>query len=610
MVYLQLVLFIACAGIAGANTIDFVVLLDVSESMFPYFDDTVNYLIRDILDEHLQEEDRFHFLSFADTPEIELSRKIAGPGDIEDILARILLLQPLGQHTDLIAAYKFLYSYTSRIGSDSNKKILVLTDGIHDPPPGSLYPVENGGAYTDTITAVSQNIRREGWSITLMQFPTGANTVGGDGSGGGRPGVGTQTNGGTQTGEDGAGAQTGDTAGAPTGGRSPGTGEQFADTDGRRTGSDTQTDTRSEGASGPSRSGESGTDTEDTGGSAQTDDDTGSADTTGSTEPDDSGERDNNLLGELSENLGVGIIDYEDPDSDLTHRAVGAPKLIFPDPLGRVGYRFTIPFRIGNDSENPVLVELSGILYESENILRESVRMTIAGEETKTLRANVSLPRRLEPGSRRLDLTLTFADDLRIFPHEGSVSIELVDTSGVSTGKTLRTIGIVILAIVGAGMLAAVVFLLRNVLMGMLASSSATPAVSQKQIEPGERGVEMVVEGQNRNIGTRNVHVIKDGGSRRIGGGSSDFLLFAYSFPPRVARLERSGESYTFVPLDEERCETSESVEKCINRQIVLRSDHGHRIPIVFKRYISPLERINRIMHLTDAPGKPSDDDE
>ena len=63
---LVLCLFILVSFIVGAVPLDFVVLLDISESMLPYFDDTINYLIGDLLKQHLVEFDGFHLLTFAD----------------------------------------------------------------------------------------------------------------------------------------------------------------------------------------------------------------------------------------------------------------------------------------------------------------------------------------------------------------------------------------------------------------------------------------------------------------------------------------------------------------------------------------------------------------
>jgi hypothetical protein len=67
---------VALAGGAvplGAANIDLVVMVDASESMFPYFDDLMNYLVQDLLTEKLHRGDTFHLLSFSSLPEVEIS---------------------------------------------------------------------------------------------------------------------------------------------------------------------------------------------------------------------------------------------------------------------------------------------------------------------------------------------------------------------------------------------------------------------------------------------------------------------------------------------------------------------------------------------------------
>ena len=120
----------------------------------------------------------------------------------------------------------------------------------------------------------------------------------------------------------------------------------------------------------------------------------------------------------------------------------------------------------------------------------------------------------------------------------------------------------------------------------------------------------MVVEGQNPNIGTRNVHFMRPGGNRSVGGRGSGFLIFAYRLPGHVADLSRSGDSYTFTPVKQDRCGFEHAVTDCLNRQIVLLSDEGRQVRVKFRKYVSRLEQINRIMHLTDRPGLPGDWDE
>ena len=168
-VFLTLLLMFL-SGLAWSAGIDVVVMVDISESMFPVFDDVVNYLLRDLLENRLHQGDSFHLLSFADSPEKEVQITIEETSDLTEVIDRILLLKPLGQYTDLIAAVDFLYDYTRSIPEQNKKLILLLTDGIHDPPPGSPNRLESGDVLARLLES-SEKIKREGWDVHILRMP-------------------------------------------------------------------------------------------------------------------------------------------------------------------------------------------------------------------------------------------------------------------------------------------------------------------------------------------------------------------------------------------------------------------------------------------------------
>ena len=192
---------------ASADGMDVLVMVDTSESMFPYFDNLVQYLIRDLLEERLRPGDSFHLLSFASEPEIELGVDIDDNLSVEKIIGRILLLQPLGKYTDLVSAIQYLFTYVKVLPQKNQKTILLLTDGIHDPPPGSPYYGWSPDQVREELLASAREIQREGWSVHILQVPgdlagaaslAGAiqSAVGGTGgaAAGGQPGAGGAAN--------------------------------------------------------------------------------------------------------------------------------------------------------------------------------------------------------------------------------------------------------------------------------------------------------------------------------------------------------------------------------------------------------------------------------
>jgi len=149
---------------------ELIVLLDVSESVFPIFDDLVEYLLRTTLTDQMKIGDTFHLMTFAGYTEIIFEKKITSEEDIEDAVSNILLLHPLGRYTDLVRAMKDLYEYVLLLPQDTEKTILVLTDGVHDPPPDSPYN------YSDEETAAvlqetAEKIKRMGWEVFLLRLP-------------------------------------------------------------------------------------------------------------------------------------------------------------------------------------------------------------------------------------------------------------------------------------------------------------------------------------------------------------------------------------------------------------------------------------------------------
>ncbi len=156
---------------AYEDDIDLVVMIDTSESMFPYYNDVVNYMIQDILKKELHYGDIFHLLSFSTIPETEITTKITGTTGIEEILKRLIILQPLGKFTDLIKALNYLYQYVKELPTERKKVIILITDGINDPPPGSPYYGLSEKEVLKKLKNISEQIRKEGWTFHIVQMP-------------------------------------------------------------------------------------------------------------------------------------------------------------------------------------------------------------------------------------------------------------------------------------------------------------------------------------------------------------------------------------------------------------------------------------------------------
>jgi hypothetical protein len=131
--------------------------------------------------------------------------------------------------------------------------------------------------------------------------------------------------------------------------------------------------------------------------------------------------------------------------------------------------------------------------------------------------------------------------------------------------------------------------------------SGAHPLSSDPR-DLGHRPVEFRLSGQNPYNGGRNIRWIGNS-SRSVGGGGSFFLIFLIKVPERLAEVSFTEKGLRFAPLKPEFFpELQGPVENCIDRPMTLRTEHGD-FSILFREWISPLERINRILHLIDEPG-------
>jgi hypothetical protein len=129
---LVLILFLGLAfGVFGQSSdpIDLVVLLDTSAGMSSYYRETSDYLIGPFLREFLRLGDTFHLISFAGSPRLEITRRIEDVGDVETIIARLLLMYPLYPQSNIDEALGFAERYTSSLPGDRSRKLIFLTDG-------------------------------------------------------------------------------------------------------------------------------------------------------------------------------------------------------------------------------------------------------------------------------------------------------------------------------------------------------------------------------------------------------------------------------------------------------------------------------------------------
>ena len=512
-----------------SDQIENIVLLDTSESMFPYYSGAIEYLIEDIIQEQLQSGDSFHLLSFNDFPEYEISRTIRGEVEIRELLNRILLLQPFGQYTDLISAFSYLYEYVDKLPANSIKRLIILTDGIHDPPPGSPYPVSPDNK--DDVIKISEKMRRQGWDVTLIQFP--------------------------------------------------------------------QDDLTSSESNIPKSNG-------------------------------DEAEIKNNLFPVIAETLDKEVISFDNENKSINHEVTGAPEIIFPKDLGTVGKSFRVDFTVINHSVDPVLLKLNGIIFGNENLLDSAKSLKLEGGEQGILETLINLPDRWPGGSYNSTIKLEFSDSYRAFPRNGVLSFYFdLNTNASDISKIFNT-RLLLYIIIGIIILFALVYILIKAFSSIsidssrkgkperrkvkLSKSAVSSGIRNRHIEiekirePGQIAIEMVVKNQNRQIGHRNIHLLGKDHPRSVGGaGSEYFLIFIIETGKRIGEIVLENGVINFIPksMDFFPDFPGNKLVNCLNKPIRVMNNGGIETTIIFKEWISPALKLNRIMHLLDSKGLP-----
>ena len=128
--------------------------------------------------------------------------------------------------------------------------------------------------------------------------------------------------------------------------------------------------------------------------------------------------------------------------------------------------------------------------------------------------------------------------------------------------------------------------------------------VSDKNLRP----VALKVIGQNDSrIGSRNIHSFNDKAVKTIGGGHSSYLIFLYKIKPHIAEITHEENKYFLKIVEKEYFPLikDEISEVKMNEIFKIKTEKNMLIECFFYEYISPLEKINTIMKLTDHRGLP-----
>ena len=715
-VSLCLFLFVLFTPIFAQNNVktnaEIVILMDTSGTILPYYEDINNRVLSEINDKFVRKGDTVHVLSFNADARYEMSQKINSEKDMSRVVSRFLLLYQLGKSSDFLTGLQYARQYGSNLPDTKEKILIIISDGIFNPPESSPYKNYTDDQIKNEIGLLAGSIRKKGWKVYYVKLPYPADAVirgldgkefynpgggyAGTGSGSsGSQGAGGSTGGGSTSGTSGSTSSGGGYAGGSTTSGTSGSTSSGGGYAGGSTASGTSGSTSSGGSStgggyagGSSTSGNSGT---DQGGSGNTG--TGQGSLTDVSKD----------FKEASGAAGSELPKDENGKFTITDNAEDLPLINFPDEgLEAHGNKLAFSFEVTNNSDEDVELYLTHIVIDNgvniSKIPVDSQNTKIkASEKDVPIRVSALLPDEYKEGNYNIIMRLEFAEGKRVLPQVMETSLAVFPTSF----QRLKNSNVIWFILLGLILLLLLIFLIvfftrrrgsspssnqvryaaagsqinyqeedkryphklseeddhANRLNGFNSASSNTSIYSETKNFAGDGGsiysadnldrvasqrqddevlrrrvlaasfaakeprgtymspanffetieikrnksgmTEIYVLNQNRNIGRRNIHVMKPGTSLTLGGGKTDnFLIFLVPFPARLAQVRYDGQDYHLAILKPKYFpyEKSNVVNNCISKTVTIVSDKGYHVYFTFREYENPTEKLNSIL--------------
>ncbi|MBQ7613406.1 MAG: VWA domain-containing protein [Spirochaetaceae bacterium] len=617
---------------------DILIMMDTSGTILPYYDDINKRVLNEINSKFIREGDMVHLISFNSSARHEISQEIKSESDLSRIVSRFMLLYQLGQHSDLLTAFDYGKTFTQNLKTQGTEKILIIiSDGIFNPPAQSPYASYNAEQLKNKISNVSNDIRNDGWKVYFVKLPFPDNVLIHDLNGNLIDDIAstadpsrTLANGTSGIGSTGA------------------TGDALGNTPSRSNTDDWTSTANEQAANNGGVNGTSGT-----GGS------TGSS-------TNSSGYTD--ISGDVTNSMGITPSTYSsDPNNPFQFNEDTAtlPRVQFPDSLTSSGRKLAVPLKITNPSDEDISLNLEQLVITNGSTnYTAPVRngsLTIPAGETVELNGEATLPSEVANGTYNSDVRLQFADNKAVLPQVATLPVHVKPTfieELYQSGKLWIILAIA--AVVLLLLLLLLFFLLRgrtrnplsnalrdvsghdslnafsaqsssdarrnaqtadeyanqiaaarraeaearSALLNSSSGNTTYPSAqySEQRIKAhrNQSGMtEIYVFNQNRSIGKRNIHIMKPGSQRSVGGGKGDdFLIFLVRFPSNLASVRYDGQDYHLTINKREYFPyvQSNTVNNCIGKTITVVSDKGYHVGFTFREYEDPISNLNNIL--------------
>jgi len=529
----------------AASPIDLILLLDTSQDMSSSYDNVNNYITGAFLNEFLRIGDTFHLITFSNNTRLDAARRIAGVGDVETIIGRMMLQYPLERGSNPGAALTYTEQYLVSLPQRPKKVVLVS--------PASTQTA-------DLVNAARGRLSSRNTTLDFVQVTPGQALANLPASGRAAP-VRTATTTQTATTQPARDTQTGTQQQATQPSRETQTGTQQQGVS-QQPSRDTQAGTQQQ-TTQPSRDFQTGT--QQQGGTQQQitqparDTQTGTQQQGGTqpfrdTQTEQPFESDADAVSQRP--IDDPEVQSQEPQADRTtdNRGVSAASSTNErrqNQLSGFDWSESMPLIIG--------LIIAALLIIGLVLLLSSRRL---GSSPNRVMAEVA-----GSGSGTME-------NAKFVDHSKDLAKYKAQSGSVRRSSPYEN---------------------RHI---------GTPA---PVINPtGPLLLNLFVDDQNTAIGKRNIHSLKSGYSLSVGGGKSDdFLIFLVPIPGHIGEIHRNGSSLTFVPRKPKYFPdlASGEVRDCINKTIRVVSDKNYEMRFRFEMYEDPLIALNRVLMSVKVPG-------
>ena len=478
--YFFLIILAVNAQTVRQDNADVIVLMDTSGTVLPYYEVINQRVLQSIISKFVRIGDSFHLISFSAVPHYEMSQKINTEADLSRVVSRFMLLYQLGQSADFLSGINFAGQYMAELPPQQEKILIVISDGIFNPPASSPYRNYTGEQVKTELAKISASIRAKGWKVYYVKLPFPSDAVIKDLDGsfyaGKLDAAGSLDRSGVDTTAASSRASAGSTGSNAAAGANGQTTGNNAHTANAGTG---QTDTPSSATSlnsdtGSALYGQNNSDTSEN--SATT-----AGQTDGNVAASDGAQLSNSETGSagqsvkeytdvsqvFTENLGIepshlpdeGGVEFSDTVRPLPH-------IIFPERIETSGSSVKLPLTVVNEAAESVEVQLQSVSLGADGAVQQqqldTITVRIPPNGRNELTIQVALPDSLRSeGQHRVDIRLDFVQQEKIFSQAAAVLIAVKPTS-IQSLLQGNLLWILIAAAVFILILLLIIFILRH----------------------------------------------------------------------------------------------------------------------------------------------------